>query len=194
MQTSQPGSGYNFQAGNSSPATDRLQVPTVHLQPVAGIKSVSQEGTSADAIGNEAALHSSFEPGRNGGGSVPVVSVPPIPSSLPRQVAFHALQEWEGHVLEVHDDEIVAALVDLTANSSHEEEEAVIPLTEIADDDAAALRVGAIFRWVIGYERSPSGTKKRVSQIVFRDLPRVTERDLQQGREWARETRRAFDL
>ena len=54
-------------------------------------------------------------------------------------------------------------------------------MTEIADDDAAALRVGGIFRWVIGYERSRSGTKKRVSQIVFRDLPRITERDLQQG-------------
>ncbi len=88
----------------------------------------------------------------------------------------------------------MAALVDLTANSSHEEEEAIIPLTEIADDDAAALRVGAIFRWVIGYERSRSGTKRRVSQIVFRDLPRITERDLQQGREWARNIRRAFKL
>ena len=76
-------------------------------------------------------------------------------------------------MLEINGDEFVAALVDLTANSSHEEEEAIIPLTEIADDDAAALRVGAIFRWVIGYERSRSGTKRRVSQIVFRDLPRM---------------------
>ena len=194
MQTNHPGSGYHFQAGSDNPATDRLQVPTVHLQPVTSIEAVSQEGTSADVIGNEPALHSSSEPGRNGGGAVPVVSVPPILSSLPQQPAFDALQEWEGHVLEVHGDEFVAALVDLTANSSHEEEEATIPLTEIADDDAAALRVGAIFRWVIGYERSRSGTKKRVSQIVFRDLPRVTERDLQQGRAWARETRRGFDL
>ena len=97
-------------------------------------------------------------------------------------------------MLEVSGDEFVAALVDLTAGSSHEEEEAIIPLTEISDDDAASLRAGRIFRWVIGYERSRSGTKKRVSQIVFRDLPRVIERDLQQGREWARETRRAFNL
>ena len=97
-------------------------------------------------------------------------------------------------MLEIHGDEFVAALVDLTANSSHEEEEAIIPLTEIADDDAAALRVGTIFRWVIGYERSRSGTKRRVSQIVFRDLPRITERDLQQGREWAHKIRRAFKL
>ncbi|MDE0179373.1 MAG: hypothetical protein OXP36_12360 [Gammaproteobacteria bacterium] len=194
MQTSQPGSGYHFRAGNSSSETDLFQVPAVHLQRVTRIESTSPDGTSADVIGNEAAQHSSSEPVRDAGSAVPVVTVAPIPSSLPGQVSFHALQEWEGHVVEIHGDELVAALVDLTANSSHEEEEAIIPLTEIADDDAAALRVGAIFRWVIGYERSPSGTKKRVSQIVFRDLPRVTERDLQHGREWARETRRAFDL
>ena len=107
---------------------------------------------------------------------------------------FHALQEWEGCVTEICGAEFVAALVDLTAGSSHEEEQAIIPLTEISDGDAATLRVGAIFRWVIGYERSRSGTRECVSRIVFRDLPRITDRDLQQGREWARETRRAFKL
>ena len=125
---------------------------------------------------------------------MPVVNVPPILSAPLGLATFHALQEWEGHVLEVDQDDFIAALVDLTAGSSHEEEEATIPFTEIAENDAASLRVGAIFRWVIGYERSRSGAKKRVSQIVFRDLPRITERDLQQGREWARETRRAFKL
>ncbi|MDE0447895.1 MAG: hypothetical protein OXH96_14625 [Spirochaetaceae bacterium] len=194
MKTTQPASAHDFQAGNGSLETDRFQVPTVHLQRATGIVSVSTDGTSAGVIGNEAALHLSSEPAQDGGGAVPVVSVPPIPSSLPRHAAFHALQEWEGHVTEIDGAEFVAALVDLTAGSSHEEEEAIIPFTEIADDDAAALRVGAIFRWVIGYERSRSGTKRRVSQIVFRDLPRITERDLKQGREWARETRRAFNL
>jgi hypothetical protein len=131
---------------------------------------------------------------QSGVSAIPVVNAPPKLSPLVSAATFHALQEWEGHVLEINEDEFVAALVDLTAGSSDEGEEAIIPLTEIADDDAAALRVGGIFRWVIGYERSRSGTKKRVSQIVFRDLPRITERDLQQGREWARETRRAFKL
>ena len=127
-------------------------------------------------------------------GHISVVSAPPKLSHATAAATFHALQEWEGHVLEIGGDEFVAALIDLTAGSSHEEEEAIIPLTEISDHDAATLRAGAVFRWVIGYERSPSCTKKRVSQIVFRDLPRVTTRDLQQGKEWARETRRAFEL
>lgn len=114
-------------------------------------------------------------------------------ASVPRS-SFHALQEWEGYVLEIRGDEFVARLVDLTAGSSHEDEEATIPLAEISDEDAATLREGGIFRWVIGYQRDPSGAKKRVSQIVFRDLPRLTERDFQQGREWARKMIQALKI
>ena len=81
-----------------------------------------------------------------------------------------ALQEWEGYIVDMEGDELVARLVDLTAGSTHEEEVVVIPLAEFSECDAATVRVGSIFRWVIGYERSPSGAKKRVSQIVLRDL------------------------
>ena len=124
--------------------------------------------------------------------AAPVLSFPPQ-LSLPRpRATLHALQEWEGYVVEMDGDELVARLVDLTAGSTHEEEEAVIPLAEISECDLATVRVGSIFRWVIGYERSPSGTKKRVSQIVFRDLPRMTERDFREARSWARETLQAF--
>ncbi len=128
------------------------------------------------------------------GAGVSMVNAPPSVAPASRRATLHALQEWEGYVLETIGDDFVARLVDLTGGSSHEEEEAIIPLAEISDDDAAKLHVGAIFRWVIGYERAPSGTKKRVSQIVFRDLPRVTEQDLQQGREWARNTIKALKL
>lgn len=85
-------------------------------------------------------------------------------------------------------------LVDLTIGSSHEEEEANIPLTDLADDDAAALRPGSTFRWEVGDERDPCERPRRVSQVVFRDPPILTERDLQRAREWARETLRALGL
>lgn len=108
-------------------------------------------------------------------------------------MSLHVLQEWEGYVVEMRGDEFVARLVDLTAGSTHEEEEAIIPKAMISGNDLATAVVGSIFRWVIGYERSPGGTKKkRVSRIVFRDLPRMTERDFREGRRWARETMRAF--
>jgi len=121
-------------------------------------------------------------------------NVEPLPfSEEPVQRAtFHALQEWEGYVVACNEAEFIGQLQDLTANASHEEEEATIPFAELSDDDIAKVKVGAIFRWVIGYRRSPEGTKQRVSDIVFRDLPVVTESDERAGKAWARKMLRAF--
>ena len=124
--------------------------------------------------------------GFSGNGSL---GFPPQPN-----VTFHTIQEWEGYIIEIGDTEFVARLVDLTAGASHEEEEAIIPLAEISDNDAAGMQLGSIFRWVIGYERSAAGTKKRVSQIVFRNLPAVTKSDLRDGEAWAREIIRSIGL
>ena len=112
---------------------------------------------------------------------------------LTRSSTFHALQEWEGYVVQIDVDAFVARLVDLTAGSSVEEEEAVIPLAEIADYDAERIRLGSIFRWVIGYEHSPT-RRKRVSQIVFRDRPAITYTDVNDGAAWAEEVIRSLDL
>ena len=114
---------------------------------------------------------------------------PPQPAAT-----FHALQEWEGFVLEIGETDFVARLIDLTAGLEQEEEEAVIPLAELSDEDFAKMRPGSIFRWVIGYERTVAGTKRRVSQIVFRDLPAITRRDLRDGETWALETIRSIGL
>ena len=113
--------------------------------------------------------------------------------SRPPAATLHALQEWEGYVVEMRETEFTARLTDLTAGDSHEKEEAVVPMAEISHHDAARMRVGSIFRWVIGYERSTAGTRKRVSRIVFRDLLAVTETDLRDGEAWARETIRSFE-
>ncbi len=104
-----------------------------------------------------------------------------------------ALQEWEGYVTEISKEDFTARLIDLTADSPYEEEEASIPLAEISEDDAESMRLGSVFRWAIGYERSPSGTKRRVSQIVFRNLPAVTSSDRREGEKWARAVLRSFD-
>lgn len=121
-----------------------------------------------------------------------IVNLPTLPRRTP-VATLHALQEWEGYVVEVGETDFVAHLTDLTAGADREEEEAVIPIAELSDDDAGKMREGSVFRWVIGYERSPAGTKKRVSQIVFRDLPAMTEADLRAGGAWARETIQSFD-
>lgn len=108
--------------------------------------------------------------------------------------SLHALQEWEGYVTEIKESEFVANLLDVTAGDIYAGEEAVIPLDEISETDAAKMHTGSIFRWVIGYERAPSsGNKRRVSQIVFRDLPAFTKRDLKEAEEWAEEMMAVFD-
>lgn len=129
---------------------------------------------------------------RNASRLSPVVNLPPPRPRRAPAASFHALQEWEGYVVERRAADFVAHLTDLTAGASYEQEEAIIPLTELSDHDAARIADGSVFRWVIGYERSPAGTKKRVSQIVLRDLPAVTEADLRDSEEWARETIRAL--
>ena len=118
---------------------------------------------------------------------VRITGLPPASARPAPAASFHALQEWEGYVLSIDTTSFVARLVDVTTGASHEAEEAVIPRAELSDDDDAGMRVGSIFRWVIGYERSSAGTKKRVSQIVFRDLPAITSNDLQEGEDWAQQ-------
>ena len=123
-----------------------------------------------------------------------------LPVSVPKAMAptLHALQEWEGYVLENREEEFSARLLDLTADTlagqpgRMPEEEAIIPHSEISDYDLGRLRPGSVFRWVIGYERSVSGTKRRVSQIVFRDLPTMTKQDRTEGSEWARRIAQAI--
>ena len=120
------------------------------------------------------------------------LDVPELPAEQPPTTTLHALQEWEGYVVEIGEKEFTARLIDITAGASYAQEEAVIPLMEISDRDVERMEIGSIFRWVIGYERHVSGTKKRVSQIVLRDLPAFTEADLRAGEAWAEETMRSF--
>lgn len=125
-------------------------------------------------------------------GSIKRLRTPRPTHETPHWVTMHALQEWEGYVLEKGEEEFIARLSDLSSDTLASEmepiadEEAIISLSEISDDDIARLHTGSVFRWVIGYERSASGTKRRISQIVLRDLPAMTEQDKSEGLDWAK--------
>ena len=123
-----------------------------------------------------------------------IIDFPRLRASRFPAASLHPLQEWEGYVVEIGDTDFTARLFDLTAKEGGEQEEAIIPFSEISDQDTERLREGSIFRWVIGYERTTTGTKRRVSQIVFRDLPVVTGSDVRHGEAWARGIRRALGL
>ena len=110
----------------------------------------------------------------------PVGTISPNPSPT-----LHPTQEWEGLVTGIHDDGFEARLLDLTAGDPVDREVATIPFDAVGAEDRSLLRVGSIFRWVIGCEKSIDGTRRSVSRIVFLDPPRLTQRDLEKGREWA---------
>lgn len=99
------------------------------------------------------------------------------PVNWTRANTFSAVQEWEGVVVAISPEHIVASLVDLTAGKKRATEEAHIPLGEINPRDLSKLAIGRIFRWAIGYERIKTGTRRRASNIVFRDLPQWTKHD-----------------
>lgn len=116
--------------------------------------------------------------------AVPAVSHGHSPSYYPKQ-------EWEGRVTAIRKEEFDARLRDLTGGGRHV---ATIELEEIGPEDRERMFVGSLFHWVMGYERSPGGTRSYVSRIVFLNPPRPTERDLKAGQEWADRLRAKWDL
>lgn len=114
-----------------------------------------------------------------------------LPTSRESLYSFAVLQEWEGYVVSISNDTFTARLLDVTKDSSIEDEEADFPIDDLDDADRARICLGAIFRWAIGYRRSPGGTKDRYSRIVLRNLPAWTKKELEKNRRdsaiWARE-------
>jgi hypothetical protein len=108
----------------------------------------------------------------------------------PPTISLQPLQEWEGYVTEIGPETFTGRLVDVTARRKTEEEMADFPICDLSDDDRELLAPGAIFRWVIGYQRSKGGTKRRVSQITFRRLPGWTRKDLARAKDIAAELSR----
>jgi hypothetical protein len=111
-----------------------------------------------------------------------------FPQALPSEaISLQALQEWEGYVTAIVTGKEIftACLVDVTAGQGIEEEVADFPIADLSDDDRKLLAPGAVFRWVIGYQRSRGGTKRRVSHISFRRMPAWSRRDIAEAKERA---------
>lgn len=105
-------------------------------------------------------------------------SIPRYEPIRTKPAAFVVEAEWEGSVVLVTDDHIVAALVGVKGGVAAQEVEAEIPWDEIADDDCSLVRLGALFRLSVGHEIE-HGTRSRYSRLVFRRLPAWSRRDLE---------------
>ena len=103
------------------------------------------------------------------------------------------LQEWEGYVTQIGDEEFQARVIDLTAGDDIAKEEASFLIEDLTEDDRKLLVIGGVFRWILGYQRFGKGPKQRVSQIVFRRIPAWTRRDEQRAERFADRMEQALE-
>jgi hypothetical protein len=139
--------------------------------------------STATETGSVATEHSKTLSYRSPNVADRLVCVPTF-KPMPRPTLV-AMQEWEGTVVEINEDQFAARLIDVTNRRKYPDEEATFPITELSESDTYLLRAGAIFRWVIGIQRLPGGTKQRISQLVFRRLPMWTKADIDRADELA---------
>jgi hypothetical protein len=106
------------------------------------------------------------------------------------------LAEWEGYVVEVSDQEdfFAASLTGIRGQGvKGEEEDALIPISDVSESDMSLLSPGNFFRLCVKHEIDKYGQPRRYSQLVFRRLPAYREEDLleamDRGRKLARSLR-----
>lgn len=88
------------------------------------------------------------------------------------------LQEWEGVVSSPTEKGTFVAVLRDRTNPSNSEERARLPLDEVPQSDRQLVVPGAVFYWSIAYWDSPSGSRRTVSTLRFRRLPRWSRRDI----------------
>jgi hypothetical protein len=115
-----------------------------------------------------------------------------VPIFIQRQAVtnrFIALQKWEGIVLQVNNDSMIARLLDLTNDGS--DGEAEFNLSEIHSDDLPLVKIGALFYWNIGY-MDKKGQRIRASIIRFKRIPNWRKDELEIAKKDAEHTSKLF--
>ncbi len=110
-----------------------------------------------------------------------------MPEEKPSERFEEIIQDWEGVVDEVCEDEgiFTARLCDLTAGEIYPSETAEIPIEDVSDDDRELLRPGAVFYLTTG-RALRSGRWELFGRMAFRRLPGRTPADLRRIEERAR--------
>ncbi|WP_404359894.1 hypothetical protein [Methylotuvimicrobium sp. KM1] len=101
--------------------------------------------------------------------------------------SFQELYEWEGCINQVEETFFTAALIDITEEETIPTEEADFDINSIPNEDRLFIHEGAIFRWILGYERFPNGSKKNSSKVVFRRNARWTTQNITNANKKAEE-------
>jgi len=117
----------------------------------------------------------------------PLIRLNSASGPMPRKIRI--LQQWEGVIIEVGNSDFTAELRNLTEIDSPPQV-AEFPYSEISNSDRSLVAPGAVFYWSIGYDTTPGGQVRRVSEIRLRRSPEWTERKLEavaaEAKEWYR--------
>jgi hypothetical protein len=105
----------------------------------------------------------------------PLIRIRSASPLIPRRIRI--LGQWEGVVAAAGADEFTAelrSLIDPRSSSINGE----FSVAEVSDSDRSLVQPGAVFYWVIGYDKSPAGQITRISEIRFRRSPEWTGRSI----------------
>lgn len=117
----------------------------------------------------------------------------PLPIAMRQRNPAVLLAEWNGCVSSVEDYYFTAELTGIVGDGiTGEQEDAEIPLSDVAPSDSELLRPGNFFRLCVFYETQEDGRPRRYTQLVFRRLPAYRAHDLAQAMERARERHNAL--
>ena len=125
--------------------------------------------------------------GADGSKIVALHGVLPRPRA-PDVGSFILLQQFEGTVIALGDDEFTARLVDRT-NPENAPEVGEFSTDDVSEGDRELLALGAVFYFSLGYRIAPWGQRDRVATIKFRRLPAWSKREIEaasaQAETWA---------
>lgn len=103
------------------------------------------------------------------------------------------LAEWSGCVTDIQEvgHFFTATLKGIKGEGvKDEEDDAIIPISDVSEWDKDLLRPGNFFRLCVMHEITPSGQPRRYSLVVFRRMPAYRKQDLdaamERGRKLAR--------
>jgi hypothetical protein len=105
------------------------------------------------------------------------------------------LAEWNGYVTEVSKDGeyFAASLQGIRGEGvKDEEDDALIPISDVSKSDMALLKPGNYFRLCVMHEVNKAGQPRRYTQLVFRRLPAYRKQDLDYAEERGRELARGL--
>lgn len=95
------------------------------------------------------------------------------------------IAEWHGQVIAVEQSYFIAELKGtIGVGVAGSLEEAQIPRDEVRQDDRNLLREGAFFRLCVNWELV-NGSKRRVTDVVFRRMPAYRRDELEDARKAA---------